>query len=320
MAQNRSKVIIGIHGLANKPPEEELRRWWKQSLVEGLENIGVENPELDFRIVYWAKLLYKYPLHREPYMQFDKLYDDEPYEPADPRDLKAYKDSWRDDLRAAARGFVGSTVDKLKESFGMDKLADWALGELLRDLDFYYQDRKIPHAGGSGSARKVLKEVLARTLEQASGEGKEILLIAHSMGTIISYDALRDLGNVSGNQVEIARYVTIGSPLGLPHVKWKIIEEREGSEKWQDDPVLRTPSIVTGGWTNFADRKDPVAADLHLADDYGPNRSGVVVRDDLVANDYCATVDRVRKENHHKSYGYLRTPELSACVKDFLEL
>ena len=83
---------------------------------------------------------------------------------------------------------------------------------------------------------------------------------------------------------------------------------------------MRTPSAVRKRWVNFGDRKDPVALDVHLRNDYDKNKHGVRCEDDLVYNDY-----RVAKRgetephrNHHKSYGYLRTPEFSALVRDFL--
>jgi len=50
--------------------------------------------------------------------------------------------------------------------------------------------------------------------------------------------------------------------LGLPHVKGKIIDQRAY------DPQVRTPSMVKKKWVNYADRKDPVAVDVFLKDDY----------------------------------------------------
>ena len=142
--------------------------------------------------------------------------------------------------------------------------------------------------------------------------GEEIMLISHSMGTIIAYDVLRDLGRTDQG-FEVAQFVTIGSPLGLPHVKARVMEERtydgEGRER------VRTPSVVTQRWVNYADRKDPVALDVHLRDDYGPNRTGVRVEDDLVVNGYLSPA---AKPNHHKSYGYLRTPEISELIRAFI--
>ncbi len=79
---------------------------------------------------------------------------------------------------------------------------------------------------------------------------------------------------------------------------------------------MRTPSVVTERWVNYADRKDPVAFDVHLRDDYGEIKSKIRVEDDLVLNDYPKNAEGDR--NHHKSYGYLRTPEVSNHIKHFL--
>ncbi len=143
-------------------------------------------------------------------------------------------------------------------------------------------------------------------------EGQEIMLIAHSMGTIIAYDVLRDIGRAKP-EFTVAEFVTIGSPLGLPHVKAKIIEERDYDGS--DAERVRTPSVVARKWVNYADKRDPVALDTHFADDYGPNRSGVQVEDDLVLNGY---VSPSGEPNYHKSYGYLRAPEVSEHILNFL--
>ena len=78
---------------------------------------------------------------------------------------------------------------------------------------------------------------------------------------------------------------------------------------------MRTPSIVAQ-WSNFADRRDPVAADTHLADDYDENAQGVAVRDQLVLNTYRAPGKA--RPNPHKIWGYLRAPEVSAVLKTFI--
>ena len=106
------------------------------------------------------------------------------------------------------------------------------------------------------------------------------------------------------------QFVTIGSPLGMPHVKANI----HGERSYADSPV-RTPTVVTEGWVNYADRGDPVAVDTHLRDDFTSNSVGVRVQDDLVVNDY---VSPIGDKNSHKSYGYLRTPEISRLIKQFL--
>lgn len=305
------KVIVGIHGLANKPPREPHAQDWKRSLLEGLANLGAKNAAFDFDLVYWADRLYKQPLHTDANYSFDANYDGEPYVPAVPGALQKYDEGFLDRLRAKALDVAGSVFDFTRQKLGMDRLSSWLLGRLLKDLAFYYDaERTIDDGkGGKAVARKVLDAVLERAL--LAHQGKEILVIAHSMGSIIAYNVLRDLGQRHPT-LKVAEFVTVGSPLGLPYVKGKIVEERTY------DPKVRTPSCVTRSWINYADKKDPIALDVHLRDDYGPNKAGVRVVDDLVLNDYHTTVGGEREHNHHKIYGYLRAPELAAQVRKFL--
>jgi hypothetical protein len=279
-----SQVIIGIHGLANKPEAETLEGWWKDAILEGLErNQGRTSKALGFDSVYWADVMYAAPIPDED--------NKEPYVKAE-GPLKTYKDGWWDDLVAGLADAAATPLDLAKRYFGFDEIADAVLRAKLDDLATYYQKPTI---------RTELRGRLRKALDDH--DGKRIMVIAHSMGSIIAYDVLRALGREDPSRV-VEHFVTIGSPLGLPHVKHKI---------YQENDLVRTPSVVRR-WTNFADRRDPVAADVHLAGDYEPNNRGVTVRDDLVINGYKSPAG---KANHHKSYGYLRAPEISAAIRSF---
>jgi hypothetical protein len=290
-----------------------LKKWWKESIVEGLrKNLNMKPPKFKFEMVYWADLLYKHNQHNDDAFDFDNLYNEEPYLEANPKALKEYTESWLDEVKAATLGVFGSTLDSLKQHFGIDFFADWILSKVLKDLAFYYDDdRKIKNRLKQMEiANKVLKDELKNTLEKF--KDNEIMLIAHSMGSIIAYDVLRDLGRSDNNDISIKYFITIGSPLGIPHVKHKIIDQRKYDV---ESKRVRTPTIVTGDWINYADKKDPVAIDFHLSDDYGENGRGIRVVDDLVSNDY---IGLKGKNNNHKSYGYLRTPEISRKIVSFL--
>ncbi len=309
-----SKIIIGIHGLANKPEEDELASFWNQSIAEGLKKTCKhEQPEFNLQMVYWADLLYATPQHNDEFFDFDHLYNSEPYTDG-PARLEPYEEGVFDKIRKKWRSVVGAAIDFLRKKFGMGWLAKWVIEKILKDLDFYYdKDRKI------GDRSKPRKKVLARTVLQdelrnvlQSHAGNQIMLIAHSMGTIIAYDVLRDMGREDPS-FEVAHFVTIGSPLGLPYVKAKIIDERDYSGGKHER--VRTPTIVTKSWVNYADRRDRVALDTHLRDDFGPNGRGVRVVDDLISNSYLSPSGG---HNYHKSYGYLRTPELSKHIAEFL--
>ncbi|MEW6209648.1 MAG: hypothetical protein AB1631_14870 [Acidobacteriota bacterium] len=305
------KVIIAIHGLANKPDPETEKQWWQAAIEEGLRRAcKQQNPPLEIELVYWADLLYKYPLHSEEGFEFDSLYNREPYYEAKPAELAAYDEGWFDLARSRLTETVEAGLSVVRRGLHTDWLTDALLKAKLRDLDFYWdQNRKIKdRAGNLRAARDVLQSELARTLLSHHQAGDEVMLIAHSMGSIISYDVLRDLG-YPARQIEVAYYVTIGSPLGL-----QVVKEKTRHERW--DNRVRTPSVVTRRWVNFADPRDPVAVDTHLSNDYAPNSSGVRVEDDLVLNDY----HRGEKQNPHKSYGYLRAPEMSRLIAEFLGL
>ena len=137
---------------------------------------------------------------------------------------------------------------------------------------------------------------------------KKILLIAHSMGSIVAYDVLTRYAR----DVNIDTLVTIGSPLGLPIIRSKIIAEtvtNAASEK-----SLKTPENILRNWFNLSDLKDKISLDYRLGDDFEENSRQVQPVDKIVVNNY----EFRDQKNPHKSYGYLRTPEMAEIVRQFL--
>ena len=282
-----SYTIVGIHGLANKPPPPVLDDWWRQAILEGLRrNCSRTENGIEFTSVFWADVGHD-PLQdpssmKEPYCPFP---EDKP--------LRTYEEGWWDDVVSGVLGIGGSALDVAKRYLGIDNIADRILEAKLNDLHTYYTNEAV---------REELRSRLRGKLRDL--KGKRVMLIAHSMGSIIAYDVLRLIGReIPGYRID--HFVTIGSPLGLPHVKHKI---------YQENDLVRTPTVVSK-WTNFADRRDPVALDVRLASDYAPNDHGVKVKDDLIINGYMNLGD---EPNYHKSYGYLRAPELSKAIRSFI--
>jgi len=150
--------------------------------------------------------------------------------------------------------------------------------------------------------RDAIRERLYKVLKKF--QGHSIMLIAHSMGSIISYDVLKN----HENDIAIDTFVTIGSPLGLPIITGKIIKEQGGIS------TLTVPNNINNDWYNFSDLEDKVAINYDLADDYAPSLSGVKITDFEIYNNY--EVNGIR--NPHKVYGYLRTPQLADKMDEFL--
>lgn len=274
-----SKILIGVHGLANKPAPDVLAKDWEKSICEGLaKNEHIDNPKINFSLVYWANAMHNTPSENP-----------EPYQPATEGRLRTYEKNWLDSARSGLFDNLDDIIDSTKQHFGSGKLADFILKKKLKELSSYYKNTQTRNA-----LRKQLKDEILKHRD------KRIMILSHSMGSIIAYDVLREIGKQHAT-LNINHFVTFGSPLGLPYVKNKIREENN---------LVRTPSIVKK-WSNFADKRDIVALDTHLADDYFANDNGIQVKDDLVANDW-------KEGLYHKSYGYLRTPEISKVICRFI--
>jgi len=280
-----ASMVIGIHGLKNKPEKVLLARWWVRSLQEGLQrNLGLA-PPLAFDLVYWADIQYPAPI---PEAELDN-----PYIPADGQGpLLRYSGTARNKANAMTGKWGGRAIDKNKELIGLDERSDHLLGLAFDDLRDYY---------GKPDVRNRVRDRLTHALHRHNN--KRVCLIAHSMGSILAYDVLRMLEH---HPPEIEHFVTIGSPLGLPIVTQHVREEFSNT--------LVPPQVRR--WTNLADPSDKIALDCCLGDDYRPTPRGILVHDDLVHNEY---VDRGGKSDPHNAYGYLRTPELSDIIHGFLD-
>jgi hypothetical protein len=111
---------------------------------------------------------------------------------------------------------------------------------------------------------------------------KPKVIVAHSLGTIITYDVLSEPA-LAGLDVDLL--VTLGCPLGIANVQDRL-RDRAG----RPNPV---PASLTA-WGNYADRFDPVALDATLRDEFDPPRN--FARDEEVNN---------QARNNHDLAGYL---------------
>jgi hypothetical protein len=286
--------IIGIHGLDNKPPRAVLEKWWRLSISEGLRrNIG-QFPFFDFRLVYWADYIHSEPSNPDEKDPGHPLYISEPYLPSGV--------SKNEDAQARP-----SFKKKLKNHFSkmllsgqfthvFPSVTESAMKKRYREIELYYS----PGAAGKikATAQEDLRAVLAETLLRLRRRNR-IVLIAHSMGSLIACDVLYSL------DFSIDTFITIGSPLGIPLIMEKLREEQRGAIV--SNRKIKTPEAISGQWLNLFDRRDEVVCQHRLGDFFAPNNRGVTPEDAIVINDYHTD----RRVNPHKVYGYLRCREIS---------
>ena len=299
-----AKVIIAIHGLRNKPPKDLLLEWGKQSIMEGIANLGADLQLPKLELVYWADILHDRPLSLDEKDPRSPYFIDEPYIPS--RKLKKIQNFiFRRRLYRLLKKAIYGIF--LKEDFSLrfPKVSQKFIHSNFDELEVYFNE-DCEADEQACKRRDQINQRLISVLEKHKDD--DIMLVAHSMGTVIAFDVLSFLDL----QTNIHAFVTMGSPLGAPFVLSRIA--RLSKSKLQGHIKLQTPETVLKQWYNFADIKDPIAMDYKLAEEFKANSHGVKVQDQLVINTYRAN----GKSNHHKSFGYLRTPEFIKVLIDFV--
>jgi hypothetical protein len=159
----------------------------------------------------------------------------------------------------------------------------WLTSVFLQDVnDFLFNAEKRGRMEASLRAR----------LETGKGP---YVVIAHSQGTMIAYDVLRSLPA----DCRVPLFLTIGSPLGITEVQDVL---RDLSKPKGPLPV---PACVER-WINVADRRDPVAADPELANDYNGKPA---------IEDTCWWGLNPDPSNPHSATGYLSTETVRLAVR-----
>ncbi len=301
-----ANVIIGIHGLGNKPPAKLLEHWWKLAMAEGLRAGGFSTVLPRFELAFWADILYKKPMDpgitdiKDPYFLGERYTGAPKYFPV--ADISKRKKVVEYIGRQMNRIFLNEDLT-LNYSF----ITDAIISRYFRDLEIYYTGNITGDDNLVHEARQVIRERLSEKLIRHRNDN--IMLIGHSMGSIIAFDVLTFLVP----EIRIHTLITMGSPLGLPVAISKIASEIK--ERGGTDERIFTPPGITGNWYNFADILDKVAFNYKLSEYFSENSNGIKPVDLLVVNNY--EIDGVR--NPHKSFGYLRTPGFAGILNEFIQ-
>jgi len=323
-----NKKIIMIHGLASKPTPEITHELWRRTLTE---NIRVSHRqlarELDshpevFETAYWANII---PHH----IPDDAAYSKKLGKQVDKviAERRRIKDSFHVGLGEQVGSFFKDRgLDLVKLLAGALTVKDDVMNRFLRETELYDQDQYI-----ADQIRAPLEDALRRAWD----EGREPIILAHSMGTFISYDVLwrfshrRTEGFAEYNKRRVRMLVTMGSPLGDPTVRNLLFARHH------EDHVQRHRRFPTNidFWHNYACLGDVVSHHKNFHDIfYAPMRKLKL----FPANKKFRSIDYVdlhnpfevvshagnrnrNKRNPHKSYGYLAQPRLGSWLADYLE-
>ena len=298
-------VIIGIHGLRNKPPKYVLTGWWKRSIIEGFRHAGLRVPRIRFMMAYWAHYMHVRPQLQSVKDPEDPRYLPEPYVPGEdfgPREPKSLREKLSDGLH----GQILQLISGKHGFMNIDAVSDIILHRMFVELDTYYHKKLRDGFGGRSPARDLIRGELAGLIEKH--RKRQILVLAHSMGAIIAYDVLLHVVP----DIPIHTFITMGAPLGFPVILRQIRHELGLGRS--DTVPLPTPPSIQHHWLNFSDLDDSTCLNYDLHNHYRENSNGVRPHDQIVFNNYAYK----GHSNHHKGYGYLRTPQVTDALHQFL--
>lgn len=294
------KRIIFIHGKNPKPPAAEHARLLRRCLLHGVAQVDPATAtEMaagnSFSLVAWSKLFYGVERDIEqvrPWVERLLQAGPQAAPPGDARPLK-YR--------------LARTLYKLGDRFHwlIPLIPDRRIKRSIQETEIYFSNR-------DNIACRV-REPLKQVLREAAGGNDKVLLIGHSMGSIIAYDALWELHHLEGMDRCVDCLLTIGSPLGMHYVQRHLIG-------LNGDHPHNYPGNIRR-WVNIAARGDLVALDKSLRDDFS----------DMIAQQYIEQIDDhckgiynhyrdSRGLNVHKSYGYLVNPVVAQVIADWWQL
>jgi hypothetical protein len=142
---------------------------------------------------------------------------------------------------------------------------------------------------------------------QAMRSGRPTLLIGHSMGSVIAYDALWQLSHQSYDSYQLDTFLTLGSPLGQRYIQRRLL----GNDK---KGVAEFPTNIRR-WVNITAYGDMTSIDANIANDFAEMMDlGLIdaIEDRQVYNYFRQDGDG--ELNVHAEYGYLVNEETAAII------
>jgi len=153
--------------------------------------------------------------------------------------------------------------------------------------------------------RKLLKQTLRPLIEK----NEPVLLIGHSIGSVIAYDTLWELSYQDGLHGKVD-FLTIGSPLGMHYVQRRLMGMKENEEK--------TYTKLIRHWVNLSSEGDIIALERNFHNSFKELLKLGLVKS--IEDHSHGIYNYFRSDeglNCHRSYGYLVNPAVGNIIADW---
>lgn len=154
-----------------------------------------------------------------------------------------------------------------------------------------------------------IRETFKKELRPLLKNNDEVLVIGHSMGSVIAYDALWELSHIENLQSKVD-LLTLGSPLGMNYVQHRLMGNIYSDKK-------KYPTNIRN-WINISAEGDVTALDRVFSDDFGEMLDLNIIES---IEDHCEGIYNYfhndKGLNCHRSYGYLVNPAVGKIIADW---
>ena len=182
-------------------------------------------------------------------------------------------------------------------------LADTEAKELMEETRRYFDD-----VGGIATAIRQFVKAELRPLYES---GAEVMVIGHSLGSVIAYDVLWELTWQDGLPWRVDQLLTLGSPLGMFYVQRRLRGHGERG-------VRRYPGNILH-WANVSAEGDLTALDRGLRNDFHEMLRLGLVHDLTDYKHGIHTAFRTAEgPNPHRCYGYFFNPVVARMITGWM--
>lgn len=298
-----TRQLVFVHGRAQEQKDSmALKAEWIDAFEEGLakSNLNLPIPETDVRFPFYGDTLYDLVGGKssdeaaQVIVRGDDADDDE----------KRFTRAVVEEIRRKA----GITDAQMASIAGQEVVDRGPLNWEWLQTVLKAVDRFVPHGSGTSIALFTqdvyqylknggIRQSIDEGVSAAITPGVETIVVSHSLGTVVSYNLLRQQGQARGWKVPL--YVTVGSPLAVTEIRKTL----------KSFSTTRCPECVSK-WFNALDERDVVALYPLDTDHFplDPLNPAIENKRDV----------RNKTSNRHGIAGYLDDKEVARRIYDAL--
>jgi hypothetical protein len=292
-----TKQIVYVPGKNPKPEPAIHRELLWRTLVEGVRRAdravaGTLQAGLpQFHLVSWNYLYYRvYKDNTKDIPWIDALINKHGPTEQDIREAHAWN-IWLSRFVLTLADHIPLLLQMLPE----------AVRSTANEIDRYFNNAE-------DVARKI-RDLLKQTLRPMLEQQEDVLLIGHSLGSVIAYDTLWELSHQDGVKAKVD-FLTLGSPMGLHYVQRRLLGMNDHGKESYPDLIRR--------WINFSAEGDVTALNQNIKESFHAMLELGLVES---IEDHCHGIYNYFRSdeglNCHRSYGYMVSPAVGSVIADW---